>query len=119
MNVFFSFSLILGLLSLQACSNQTTKQQQDRPDAKIVSDSLAVSTVDDTTSSIYQKADPAKGQIFLVRSYRIWEKEDPTAVLNKEWYDLYEESGQYYLAKADYVIKDGRNLAKRICPVYF
>lgn len=107
MNVFFPLSLILGLLSLQACTNHTTKQQQDRPDTKNVSDSLTISTVEDTISSIYPKADPSKGQIFLVRSYRIWEKEDPTAVLNKDWYDIYEENGQYYLAKADYVIKDG------------
>ncbi len=91
MNVFISFSLILGLFSLQACTNSSTKQHRNLPDTAHISDSLSVSTNDNTAPFISPKTDSSQGQIFLVRSYRIWEKEDPTAVLNKEWYDLYEE----------------------------
>ncbi|WP_343557758.1 hypothetical protein [Sphingobacterium sp.] len=107
MNVFIAFSLILGLFSLQACTNSSTKQNRNLTDTAKTSDSLAISTSDSTTSLISPKTDSSKGQIFLVRSYRIWEKEDPTAVLNKDWYDLYEENGQYYLDKVDFEVKDG------------
>ena len=107
MNVFISFSLILGLFSLQACTNSSTTQHRNLPDTAHISDSLSVSTNDNTAPFISPKTDSSQGQIFLVRSYRMWEKEDPTAVLNKEWYDLYEENGQYYLGKVDYEVKDG------------
>lgn len=107
MNIFIVFSLILGLFSLQACTNSSVKQHKNLPDTARTSDSLTLSTSDSAASLTSPKADSSQGQIFLVRSYRIWEKEDPTAVLNKEWYDLYEENGQYYLGKADYEVKDG------------
>lgn len=107
MNISINTSLILGLFFLQACTNSSTKQHRNLPDTANTSDSLAVSTSDSTTSFVSPKSDSSQGQIFLVRSYRIWEKNDPTTVLNKEWYDLYEENGQYYLGKADYEVKDG------------
>jgi len=107
MNVFIGLSLIMGLFSLQACTNSSTQQHKNLPDTANTSDSLALSNIDSATSSISSKTDSSQGQIFLVRSYRIWEKEDPTAILNKEWYDLYEENGQYYLDKVNYEVKEG------------
>ncbi|WON93859.1 hypothetical protein [Sphingobacterium sp. UGAL515B_05] len=102
MNIYNAFALLLGLFSIQACINPSSQQSRGLSDTIKTSDTLPQVTVGSNVA-----ADSSKGQIFLVRSYRIWEKEDPTTVLDKDWFDLYEENGKYYLEKVDYEIKDG------------
>ncbi|WP_293957399.1 MULTISPECIES: hypothetical protein [unclassified Sphingobacterium] len=107
MNIYNALALLMGLFSLQACTNPTSQQVGGKTDTDKATDTLSQVVADSSTVNQSLIADPKKGQILLVRSYRVWEKEDPTAVLNKDWYDLYEENGKYYLEKVDYEIKDG------------
>lgn len=104
MNKYTAFITILALLLIQACNSPTPNKKDTPTDSLVSADSLHLSPTDSTSLS---PAHSTNGQIFLVRSYRIWEKEDPTAVLNKDWLDLYEREGRYYLEKVDYVVKDG------------
>lgn len=106
MNSYSALTLLFGLLFIQACHSPTTKKNDTPIDTIATKDSSSLTSKDSTALSISAAADSSKGQIFLVRSYRIWEKEDPTAVLNKDWFDLYEREGKYYLEKVDYEIKD-------------
>ena len=107
MNSYSAFTILFGLLLIQACHSPMTKREDTSIDSVATKDSSTLLSKDSTDLLSSASADSSKGQIFLVRSYRIWEKEDPTAVLNKDWFDLYEREGKYYLEKVDYEIKDG------------
>lgn len=45
--------------------------------------------------------------ILLPSSYRIFDNVDPTKALTKDWFELYEKDGNYYLEKATYKITKG------------
>ncbi len=45
--------------------------------------------------------------ILLPSTYRDWEDKNPVNSLTKEWTDLYQKNGKYYLGKADFTIEDG------------
>lgn len=45
--------------------------------------------------------------ILLPTSYRIFDNVDPTKSLTKDWYELYEKDGNYFLEKATYKISKG------------
>lgn len=45
--------------------------------------------------------------ILLPRSYRNWEGKNPANSLTKNWIDLYEKNGKYYLGKADFKLESG------------
>ncbi|MDM1295747.1 hypothetical protein HX021_15765 [Sphingobacterium sp. N143] len=106
MNRYVVFALAAFSLLVQACNNPTSTKKTTTIDSLVPEDSLALSVKDTATRPLSLQADSARGQLLLIRSYRMWEKEDPTAVLNKDWLDLYEEDGKFYLAKVDYEIKD-------------
>ncbi|WP_282636025.1 hypothetical protein [Sphingobacterium thalpophilum] len=97
-------SMIWAFLVLQACNTSTTERKTVATSKSDSLDSLAPNVNRSVRAPV--KADISAGQIFLVRSYRIWEG-DPTAVLNKDWFDLYEQDGKYFLDKVDYVLRDG------------
>ncbi len=46
-------------------------------------------------------------QILLPDAYRITSAEDPTKILNKNWFDLYKKGSHYYLRKLKYKINKG------------
>lgn len=101
------FTLLFTLLFIQACDSPSTKKGNTAIDSTVTKGDTSLISKDSVRLSIAAPSDSSKGQIFLVRSYRIWEKEDPTAVLNSDWFDLYELEGKYYLDKVDYEVKDG------------
>ncbi|WP_306565084.1 hypothetical protein [Flavobacterium lindanitolerans] len=45
--------------------------------------------------------------ILRATSYRTWENENPATSLTKNWADLYEKNGRFYLGKADFKIENG------------
>lgn len=45
--------------------------------------------------------------ILRATSYRTWENENPATSLAKNWADLYEKNGRFYLGKADFKIENG------------
>lgn len=46
-------------------------------------------------------------EILLPNQYRDWEGENPVNHLTRDWIDLYQENGSYYLGKADFTIERG------------
>jgi hypothetical protein len=46
-------------------------------------------------------------EILLTSNYRDWEGKNPVNNLTKNWVDLYEKNGKYYLGKADFTIERG------------
>ena len=45
--------------------------------------------------------------ILLPRSYRNWEGKNEANSITKNWTDLYEKNGKYYLGKADFKLESG------------
>lgn len=45
--------------------------------------------------------------ILLASSYRTWENKNPATSLTKNWTDLYEKNGKFYLGKADFKLENG------------
>jgi len=45
--------------------------------------------------------------ILMPRSYRNWEGKNEANSLTKNWIDLYEKNGKYYLGKADFKLESG------------
>lgn len=46
-------------------------------------------------------------EILLASQYRDWEGKNKANSLTKDWVDLYEKSGRYYLGKADFKLENG------------
>lgn len=46
-------------------------------------------------------------EILLPSTYRDWEGKNPTSQLTKNWMDLYQKNGKYYLGKVDFTLEDG------------
>ena len=103
---YLSLTTLLLALTIQSCQNNTQVNKT------IPTDSVTTTTGDITTSTTKKpnnlKNSTPAGSIVMIDTYRIYEEaEDPSKILNKNWFDLYEENGQYYLAKVDYKIEDG------------
>lgn len=45
--------------------------------------------------------------ILVASTFRDWENKNPADLLTKDWIDLYEKNGKYYLGKADFSLETG------------
>lgn len=102
---YLSLTALFITLIFQSCQNQSPVNKtipNDTAASEITSDTNAVSRPSIKTST------NKEASIFMIDTYRIYDdSEDPSKVLNDGWLDLYEEKGEYYLAKVDYKIEDG------------
>lgn len=103
---YLSLTALFITLIFQSCQNQNQTNKTTTPD-----DTAAIETSSDTNAvnSPSIKTSPSnEASIFMIDTYRMDEySEDPEKILNEGWLDLYEEKGEYYLAKVDYKIEDG------------
>lgn len=102
---YLSLTALFITLIFQSCQNQSPVNKtipNDTAASDITSDTNAVSKPSIKTST------NKEASIFMIDTYRIYDdSEDPSKILNDGWLDLYEEKGEYYLAKVDYKIEDG------------
>ncbi len=76
-------------------------------------------TTDTVDSTVVEKAAPANEaisedvdfkndfDILLATSYRTWENNNPASALTKNWMDLYEKDGRFYIGKAEFKLESG------------
>lgn len=81
-------------------------QQSQEKAAVIISEPTEIVSIqEDTIPAVAKKVEECK--ILLPRAYRDWENENMVNELNKDWFDLYQQDGKYYLGKAAYTIERG------------
>lgn len=101
---YLSLTALFITLIFQSCQNQSQIN-------KTIPKDTAVENTSDTNvvNSPISNTSPNKdASIFMIDTYRIYEdSENPEKILNEGWLDLYEEKGEYHLAKVDYKIEDG------------
>ncbi|MNJ84626.1 hypothetical protein D3C87_20840 [compost metagenome] len=96
---------ILMTLILVSCNNSTKPKVEKKtvPIEQVPEKPTGKSSVEETL-----KEDPEPGfEILLPSTYRDWEGKNPANNLTKDWMDLYEKKGKYYLGKADFSIEGG------------
>lgn len=95
--LFFSLFLLSILVS---CNN--SKEIKKEEIVKIPDTSSVVEIVPNEEIEFKNDFD-----ILLPRSYRNWEGKNEANSLTKNWIDLYEKNGKYYLGKADFKLESG------------
>ena len=100
--LFFSLFLLSILVS---CNN--SKEIKKEEIVKIPDTSSVVEIV--PNEEIVEEEIEFKNDfdILLPRSYRNWEGKNEANSLTKNWFDLYEKNGKYYLGKADFKLESG------------
>lgn len=103
---YLSFTALFITLIFPSCQNKTQINSTTAKDSVVAkrNDSHVVDSPNVNTSPNQDAS------IFMIDTYRIYEgAEDPAKILNNEWFDLYEENGEFHLAKVNYKIEDGYN----------
>ena len=91
--LFVTFSLLLF-----SCKKEVNENIETANDSSVQTiDSIKVESQKSKTGT----------KILLASTYRIYENEDDTKELTKNWFELYEEKDNYFLDKADYSITNG------------
>lgn len=103
-------SMLVALATL-SCQGTATSPQSAKNDSTIDSHTTAVfdSTVSTNPINHTEEKDQAQEKrIMMIDSYRLFEDyEDPSKILTDDWFDLYEENGEYHLEKVAYKIESG------------
>lgn len=97
--------LISSLFSCKDSNEEKTKKPVSVVNNSIVKDSVKEEVQDDEvflTDNFKNEFD-----ILLPRSYRSYQGKNTATSLTTDWIDLYENQGEYYLAKADFKIDKG------------
>jgi hypothetical protein len=103
-NTIYSFLLLLLLASCQ----QRNKETQLHPQK--VTDEVVHKQEEQTPVAAPEKEEEPEVFVFntlLASTYRIWDKNDPTQLLNNAWFDLFEKDGKYSLEKVSYDLTKG------------
>lgn len=100
--LFFSLFVLLIVVS---CNN--SKEIKKEEIVKI-QDTSVVEEITPIEESFEEEAEFKNDfDILLPRSYRNWEGKNEANSITKNWTDLYEKSGKYYLGKADFKLESG------------
>lgn len=86
-----------------SCNN--SKEKNADKNVKVTNKAVAKDSVQENEVTA-DKKNKSDFDILLPRSYRTYEV-NPAASLTDKWIDLYENNGEYYLAKADFKIEKG------------
>jgi hypothetical protein len=99
----FVFGIVLAAV-LFSCNDSKEKKVEGKKDITkklVVKDSVQE---DEMVSEEEFKND---FDILLPRTYRTYDKVNPASSLSKDWIDLYQNNGEYFLGKADFEIEKG------------
>lgn len=100
--LFFSLFLLSILVS---CNNSKEVKKEEIVE---ITDTSAVKEVAPKKEIVEEEIDFKNDfDILLPRSYRNWEGKNEANSINKNWIDLYEKNGKYYLGKADFKLESG------------
>jgi hypothetical protein len=94
------FLLVAFLFLLFSCKNE------EKGNLETTNDTI-VQTIDSAKVEIQKPKSETK--ILLATTYRVDVEDDDTKQLTKDWFELYEQNGNYFLDKADYSITNGKD----------
>jgi len=100
--LFFSLFVLSTLIS---CNN--SKEIKKEESVEIPDTSSVVEIVPNEEIAEEEVEFKSDFDILLPRSYRNWEGKNEANSINKNWIDLYEKHGKYYLGKADFKLENG------------
>ena len=102
-----SLKLLVLILFVVSCKDAKNEKIQEINTKKEVINEIPDSTK--STQKISEKVVISDDlfKTLLPTSYRIDANDDPTKDLSKDWFDLFEKNGSYYLEKATYTISKG------------
>ncbi|MBF4486387.1 hypothetical protein [Flavobacterium sp. CSZ] len=100
-NFVFGIVLVTVLFSCNGSKEKKVERKTVIANKAIVKDTLRENEI---TSDEEFKSD---FEILLPRSYRTYDKMNPASSLTKNWIELYEDNGEYFLGKADFKIEKG------------
>lgn len=100
--LFFSLFLLSILVSCNNFKEIEKEEIVEVPDTSAVQEILPKEEIVEEEIEFKNDFD-----ILLPRSYRNWEGKNEANSLTKNWIDLYEKNGKYYLGKADFKLESG------------
>ncbi|WDO13099.1 hypothetical protein MH928_17470 [Flavobacterium sp. WW92] len=99
------FALVFLFSILVSCTKAKTKTEEANDTLSVKKEVSSIETKSvETVADEEFKNDFA---ILLASTFRDWEGENPAKSLTKNWIDLYEKNGKYYLGKADFDLESG------------
>ncbi len=101
---------LLPVFLFFACDNSSKDNESvtnSINEKKIVSEENELIAIDEKLEEDITGDAKDDFKILLPTEYRDWENKNPATDLTKNWIDLYQKGGKYYLAKANYRIKRG------------
>lgn len=100
--LFFSLFLLSILVS---CNNSKEVKKEEIVG---ISDTSSVVEIAPNEEIIEEEPEFVNDfEILLPSTYRDWENKNPANSLTKNWVDLYEKNGKYYLGKSDFKLESG------------
>jgi len=100
--LFFSIFLLSILVS---CNNSKEIKKEEIVE---IADTSAVQEIVPKEEIVEEEIEFKNDfDILLPRSYRNWEGKNEANAITKNWIDLYEKNGKYYLSKADFKLESG------------
>lgn len=100
--LFFSIFLLSILVS---CNNSKEIEKEEIVE---VPDTSAVQEIAPKEEIVEEEIEFKNDfDILIPRSYRNWEGKNEANAITKDWIDLYEKNGKYYLSKANFKLESG------------
>jgi len=100
--LFFSLFLLSILVSCNNSKEIKKEEIVEIPDTSSVEEIVPKEKIVEEESEFVNDF-----EILLPSTYRDWENKNPANSLTKNWIDLYEKNGKYYLGKADFKLETG------------
>lgn len=100
--ILLSFTLFLLLFSCKDSEKIQHEKEEDSLDSTTIEKVVQIQADEKQSSEEDFKND---FDILVASTFRDWEGKNPANLLTKEWIDLYEKNGKYYLGKADFKLE--------------
>ncbi len=104
--------LFLLAATIIACQNKSNDKQQHAevlPKPDTVAQQVPTDTLPAPSKEIVYNAavdSIIDGRILLPSTYRVWENNDVSKIINKNWLELHHKNGAYYVQSASYHIEN-------------
>lgn len=101
---FFTFFIFISCDTSKEVKKNKAKTSTDT----VINEKITKKTVlSDEEKTLIEKKIKKKVDILLPGQYRDWDNNNPVNSLTKDWIDLHQKNGKYYLDKVDYTISRG------------
>lgn len=105
----YLFLLAAMVMACQNKSNNKQQQTEDLPKQDTVAEQAPTDSLAAPDKEIVYSADVDSiidGRILLPSTYRVWENNDVSKIINGNWLELHHKNGSYYVQSASYHIEN-------------